>query len=100
EVVLANRGPQGLSAVVERRLARGHVPEAMRAAEPSLVDARELRDDVVERRGRDAAAPEVDAPAVEAGGVLVAVGRVLDHPRAHEVEPPVAGDVEHDRVPV
>src|SRR2546430_13444258 len=69
-------------------------------AEPSLVDPRELRDDVVERGRRDAAAREVDPPTVEASRVGVTVPGLLDRGGAHEVESPVAGDVEDDGVTV
>src|SRR5207249_1063566 len=86
EVVLLDRGPDRLRAVVQLGLARRRVPEAVAAAEAALVDARELGDDVVERGRLDAAGAEVDAPAVHAGGVLVAVARVRGGLRAHEVE--------------
>src|SRR5438093_582330 len=69
-------------------------------APEALVDPRELRDDVVERRRLDAAGAEIDAPAVHASRVLVAVARVRRRPGVHEVELPVARHVEHDRVAV
>src|SRR3989442_3196241 len=57
EVVLLDRGPDRLRAVVQLGLTRDRVPEAVAAAEAALVDARELGDDVVERRRLDAPGP-------------------------------------------
>src|SRR5205823_10841895 len=91
EVVLLDRGPDRLRAVVQLGLARDRVPEAVAAAEAALVDARELGDDVVERGRLDAAGAEVDAPAVHTCGVRVAVARGRGGVGAHQAAPLVAG---------
>src|SRR5204863_6884565 len=93
QVVLSDRGPDRLRALVLLGLARGRVPEAVLQADPALVDARELRDDVVEWGRPDAALAEIDAPAVHARRPVVAVVQVLDALAGHEVETPVARPV-------
>src|SRR5207237_9894674 len=100
QVVLPDRGPLRARAVVEPGLAGDGVAEAVAAADETLVDARELHDDVVERRRLDAAARAVDAPATQARRVLIAVARVLDRLHGHEVEPAVARDVDDGRITI
>src|SRR5438445_35741 len=72
EVVFPDRRPDRLGTVVFLGLARGRVSETVLQADAAIVDARELGDDVVERRRSDAALAEVDAPAVHARRPIVA----------------------------